>query len=66
VETRKPAPGFRPGSVGSERKLGLELLGGNVPFILLVEDAVNFVANLGKVLHVQGGIGQPRSWKWAG
>jgi hypothetical protein len=52
--------------VWCERKLRLELLGGDVPFILLGENAVNFVANLGKIFHVQRGIGQPRSWKWAG
>jgi hypothetical protein len=64
VETRKPAPRLRSGRARCERKLRLELLGGDFPLTLLGEDAVNFVTNLGKVFHVQGGVVQPRSGKW--
>jgi hypothetical protein len=44
--------------------LRLELLGRDVPLVLLCKDAVNLVTNLGKVLHIQGGIVQPWSGKW--
>jgi hypothetical protein len=65
VKARKPPPGLRPGRVWGERKLSLKLLGRDIPFVLLGENPVNLVANLGKVFHVESGIVQPWFGKWA-